>query len=529
MSNPFRLAYLEELSKKQKKIDKNHNGKIDGQDLQILRKEEKQDQTKNAPDNAKALGKGGKVDTQKYSWGTMKTVHHGSDFSIPLHPEHHQEIAKLKDQQEHKFKDETGRHWTAKKMGDNVHFQGANGGGKTHVPAHTMNEHAPIAPVPPKKKEQMKPRVGHPTAKEETLLSRIAQLAEAKAKVCPECGKKPCQCAVNEEFLGEANHRDYACASCMHPSMAKHMSVGQEHDYYEPKTGDKVSGKVMHKSDTEVHMKQTHDSYDPKKKGTVHKFKVTDKLDEEVISEEGYSLHSKKTNADGTVTVMLKTPSGKIVKHTGKNIGSAVKAKYGVDAGIQEATTPDESAKKEKSLEQHADDYAERATMDPAQKIIRKKQFMAMVGKDGTTTVDPIKGPSSNKFKSITPIGVHEDQNEETMKLNSFKSYMQEELDEAMWPGTPEYKEKYGHTDLKKGQSRKSASGSGTITGTGTGYKHERDYEKAEKETSTPEGQEKRGRGRPKGAASGARQKGSAAKSDDDRYDSTGYKLHLPK
>ena len=140
MSNPFRLAYLEELSKKQKKIDKNHNGEIDGQDLQILRKEEKQDQTKNAPDNAKALGKGGKVDTQKYSWGTMKTVHHGSDFSIPLHPEHHQEIAKLKDQQEHKFKDETGRHWTAKKMGDNVHFQGANGGGTTHVPAHTMKE-----------------------------------------------------------------------------------------------------------------------------------------------------------------------------------------------------------------------------------------------------------------------------------------------------------------------------------------------------------------------------------------------------
>jgi hypothetical protein len=314
--------------------------------------------------------------------------------------------------------------------------------------------------------------------------------------------------------------------------MAKHMSVGQEHDYYEPKTGDKVSGKVMHKSDTEVHMKQTHDSYDPKKKGTVHKFKVTDKLDEEVISEEGYTLQSKKTNADGTTTVMLKSPSGKIVKHTGKNIGAAVKAKYGVDAGIQEATVSDEPQTKEKSLEQYADDFADRAGMDPHYREIRRRQFLAMVGKDATTSVDPKTGiVQKNKMNPLQPMtGSNKATNEETMKLNSFKSYMQKGLDEAMWPGTPEYKAKYGHTDLKKGESRKSASGTGTITGTGDGsYRHERDYEKAEKETSTPEGQEKRGRGRPKGAASGARQKGSAAKSDDDRYDSTGYKLHLPK
>lgn len=108
MTNPFRDVYLKSLSEEEEKKEK--------------------------------LGKGGKVETKKYSWGTMKTVHHGSDFSIPLHPEHHQAISKLKDNQEHKFKDETGRHWTAKKMGDNVHFQGANNGGKTHVPHHTMKE-----------------------------------------------------------------------------------------------------------------------------------------------------------------------------------------------------------------------------------------------------------------------------------------------------------------------------------------------------------------------------------------------------
>jgi len=63
----------------------------------------------------------------------MKTVHHGSSFSIPLHPEHHEPISKLKDNQEHKFKDETGRHWTAKRMGDDVHFHSANDGPKTKV------------------------------------------------------------------------------------------------------------------------------------------------------------------------------------------------------------------------------------------------------------------------------------------------------------------------------------------------------------------------------------------------------------
>jgi hypothetical protein len=80
------------------------------------------------------------VKTDSYSWGKMKTVHHGSSFSIPLHPEHHEAIAKLKDQQEHKFKDETGRHWTAKRDGGDVHFQGANGGNKTKVAHSTMKE-----------------------------------------------------------------------------------------------------------------------------------------------------------------------------------------------------------------------------------------------------------------------------------------------------------------------------------------------------------------------------------------------------
>lgn len=121
--------FMEALKGKQKKLDKNHNGALDAQDFKMLRKEEQE--------IVEAT-----VKTQKYSWGTMKTVHHGADFSIPLHPEHHQAISKLKDEQEHKFRDETGRDWTARRKGDEVHFQGANGGSSTKVPHSTMHESA---------------------------------------------------------------------------------------------------------------------------------------------------------------------------------------------------------------------------------------------------------------------------------------------------------------------------------------------------------------------------------------------------
>jgi hypothetical protein len=80
------------------------------------------------------------VKTAKYSWGTMKTIHHGSNFSIPLHPEHHEAIAQMKDQQQHTIKTEDGRQYHVKREGDTVHFHGVNGGNKTSVPHKTMTE-----------------------------------------------------------------------------------------------------------------------------------------------------------------------------------------------------------------------------------------------------------------------------------------------------------------------------------------------------------------------------------------------------
>jgi len=85
------------------------------------------------------------VKSASYSWGTMKTVHHGKDFSIPLHPEHHKPIAALKHGESHSFKDETGNKWKATRDNDTVHFHGGSyGTQKTSVKHDAMKESVEI-------------------------------------------------------------------------------------------------------------------------------------------------------------------------------------------------------------------------------------------------------------------------------------------------------------------------------------------------------------------------------------------------
>jgi phosphopantetheine adenylyltransferase len=142
------------------------------------------------------------VKTQKYSWGTMKTVHHAADFSIPLHPEHHQAIAKLKDEQEHKFKTEDGKHWTARRKGDEVHFQGANNGGSTKVKhtdlkEETIEEKKVSEPTGKLKDACWKgyTAVGMKTKNGRKVPNCVpVNEEEIEEEVCPVCGKSPCEC-----------------------------------------------------------------------------------------------------------------------------------------------------------------------------------------------------------------------------------------------------------------------------------------------------------------------------------------------
>lgn len=309
----------------------------------------------------------GKVETKKYSWGTMKTVHHGSEFSIPLHPEHHEAIAKLKDGQEHHFKDETGKHWGAYRRGKDVHFQSGDlhGGLKTKVKHSTMSEEVEhLDELSPqlkarynvKAKHDLEDRtreIGHinvgPDADEhakdpaykheirkinnrykgiarteeveqiDEISSKLATSYKDKAtssmnraqgaadtharhyaangkdssyashvKFAAKVEKRKAGIASADkrikeeaETLEEANHRDMAQHGRMHPDMAKHMHVGNEMDFYGQGTGDKHSGKVLKNDGKEVHIKVTHNPYNPSDR-TVHKFKIHKSLDEEI-------------------------------------------------------------------------------------------------------------------------------------------------------------------------------------------------------------------------------------------------------
>jgi hypothetical protein len=111
----------EELKGKQHKLDKNKNGKLDAHDFKLLRKEEQE------------LDEAVTVKKHNYSWGKMVTVHHGSENSYPLHPEHQEAIRKLKDGEHTSFKDETNRKVTAHREGDKVHLSGASSNKKTTV------------------------------------------------------------------------------------------------------------------------------------------------------------------------------------------------------------------------------------------------------------------------------------------------------------------------------------------------------------------------------------------------------------
>lgn len=83
-----------------------------------------------------------------YSWGKMVTVHHGSDTSYPLHPEHQAAIKKLKDGEHTSFTDETNRKVTAHREGDSVHLSSKGTSKKTTVAHSHFNEGVNKSDIP---------------------------------------------------------------------------------------------------------------------------------------------------------------------------------------------------------------------------------------------------------------------------------------------------------------------------------------------------------------------------------------------
>ena len=92
------------------------------------------------------------VKKEKHSWGTMMTVHHGSDTSYPLHPEHQSAIKKLRPGMKTTFKDETNSTVHVHREGDTVHLtRPKTGSTLTSLPYHHFDtsEHAKPAAKKP--------------------------------------------------------------------------------------------------------------------------------------------------------------------------------------------------------------------------------------------------------------------------------------------------------------------------------------------------------------------------------------------
>ena len=321
----------EALKGKQKKLDKNHNGKIDGQDLAIIRKEETEE--------LQSIEEIAKVRSWRYDKNNP-SIHSRTDHADT--PETRNQLAKdIKANRKHNAgkigvssgmvrsnaKGATDSQKTVKLGPDNVQLRTYRGIAKSKMHKEEVELDESGAKHGPMSRARDLARFALNKHLNKHLNATYNEYNPEKDKL-----KKQHFGMAEEVQIDEANHREFASQGKMHPDMAKHMDVGSHMDYYEPKTGDKVHGKVMHKSDTEVHMKQTHDSYNPKKVGTVHKFAVTSKLDEQIDE-----VLNPSMGAGAYIDDFLKSKNPKFAgKSADKRRQMALAAFYAAKKGVKE-------------------------------------------------------------------------------------------------------------------------------------------------------------------------------------------------
>lgn len=86
-----------------------------------------------------------------------------------------------------------------------------------------------------------------------------------------------------------------------------------------------------------------------------------------------------------------------------------------------------------------------------------------------------------------------------------------EKKEKTLWPGTPEYKEKFGH-EMRAGEKRRSSTG-GEIEKTDTGVRHTKSYDDDETDDAKADDGAPKRRGRPKGSKRALGAKGPTGKS----------------
>jgi len=537
----------EQLKGKQHKIDKNKNNKIDAHDFKLLRKKEEEVKEAAEPpfDGPYTTTKGNITDksgavhspmsrardlARKALQNTTKQKKYGTIQG-------HERFTSIPDKLKQSHFGKTNEEVLDESIFDN-------------------KEHAQSIADKLKKKNED----GNYSVVADHGKHRIVHAYHSDSRVKKDIAR------LNEEILDEANHRDLASAGMMHPNMAKNMSVGDTMDYYEPKTGDKVHGKVMHKNDTEVHMKQTHDSYDDKKVGSVHKFKIGSQLPE--VKEE-VELEEVLKVSDGAGKWISDFVHSENPKFEGKSkkerqqmaLGAYYSAKKGVK---EEVESIDEISKA--TIGSYVKKAADDATI--TRKIAsdfehRAKTSRKQSMKDANTSIaNDFQNKSwkrqDNIKKAVDRLTKEETDIEESRGHKIVANFLKKR---GAWD-TPKkgddladksyLKDKPGvKSDLKNlgrfltGKKETNEETMKTFKEFAMmlemEFKDGRYVHKGKYGTSydDPEGKEdndstqakepavKRGRGRPAGAKSGARQLGGASKKGSG-VEYTGYKLHLP-
>ena len=383
------------------------------------------------------------------------------------------------------------------------------------VDKHLKNKYAPVAPVPDRKyikgtpenlalKASRKPINGHPTNVKEGTMKSFREVMQS---------------------LQEVNHREFATQGLMHPDMAKHMVTGHEFDFYHPKTGDKTSGIVKHKSGSEVHIKAHKDGI--LGAGDVHKFTVSSKMNEALTG----SQHKLDKNKNGKVdSGDFKMLRGEQCPECGKapcECGSMKEAAYSGLEKEKKMGLPTAMLKKsEKAVE---GDTVE--GWDHPHKAVKKEE------------VEYIDELSTDKLKAYKSTA-QADRSEYHDSKNSG------DKDEAEYAKKKIMKRSSGIADANKRHNKEEVETrtvsfkdfineikmadlpKRTVKGSSYGAQYhdpEGDdaFDRKPKQVAKPEPEVKRGRGRPAGSKSGANQKVTSG-TKRSGVDYSGYKLHLP-
>ena len=473
------------------------------------------------------------VKTQKYEGGKVMTVHHGASHSYPLHPEHQEAIRNLKHGEKTSFKDETGAKVNVHRDVQDVHFTSNKTSTKTTVPHSHFSEELD---------ELSKSTLGSyakKASRDAVITRKIGADFERKADAARSPGMKAASNEISQKYkekswkrrdglekavdrltkeeieMHEAfiNGREYASHGLMHPDHAKLHKTGDTRDFYASKTGDKISGKVTKNDGKDVHIKDT--------SGKTHQFKVTPNLPKttnEAVKRDDIPFDGpyKKTSGDGSVkdkSGAVHGPMSRARDLARKAMQKKMKEEFNIEITEEQAADLCDTVSLHEKMDMaKADmgdvikDFKKSDAPQFAGKSDEKRREMAIAAK---LQADRGGKKTYREFVELIAPQIQEGSADEKVRDVAENAF---DLKKSKTPASS------GRYDIKQDGNRtivtrKYNPDTGHSTGTD-------DDEK-------PAG-EKRGRGRPAGSTSGAKQKGSANKSDYRGIDYKTHSLHLP-